>query len=135
MWEKKRNVTLSLHTHKLIPNLYPWNSPGHNTEVGSLSLLQGIFTTQGSNTGLPHCRQILYQLSHKGSPSGKGTTCQCRRLKRCGLDPWVGKIPWRRKWQLTLVFLSGKSRGRRSLVATVCGVAESNTTEHTLTQC
>ena len=46
----------------------PWNSPGQNTGVGSLSLLQGIFPTQGSNLGLPHCRQILYQLSHQGSP-------------------------------------------------------------------
>ena len=48
--------------------LSPWNSLGHNTGVGSLSLFQGIFPTQGSNTGIPHCRQILYQLSHKGSP-------------------------------------------------------------------
>ena len=47
---------------------YPWNSPGQNTGVGSLSLLQGIFPTQGSNPSLPHCRQILYQLRHKGSP-------------------------------------------------------------------
>jgi len=39
-----------------------------NTGVGSLSLLQGIFPTQGSNPSLPHCGQILYQLSHKGSP-------------------------------------------------------------------
>ena len=39
-----------------------------NTGVGSLSLLQGIFPTQGSNPGLPHFRQILYQLSHQGSP-------------------------------------------------------------------
>ena len=45
-----------------------WNSPGQNTGVGSLSLLQRIFPTQGSNPGLPHCRQILYQLGHKGSP-------------------------------------------------------------------
>ena len=44
-----------------------WNSPGQNTGVGSLSLLQGIFPTQGLNLGLPHCRQILYQLSHKGN--------------------------------------------------------------------
>ena len=44
------------------------NSPSQNTEVGSLSLLQGIFSTQGSNLGLPHCRWILYQLSHQGSP-------------------------------------------------------------------
>ena len=46
----------------------PWNSPGQNTGLGSLSLLQGTFPTQGSNPGLPHCRHILYQLSHKGSP-------------------------------------------------------------------
>ena len=43
----------------------PWNTPGQNTGVGSLSLLQGIFPMQGLNPGLPHCRQILYQLSHK----------------------------------------------------------------------
>ena len=47
----------------------PCNSPGQKTGVGSLSLPQGIFPTQGLNTGLPHCRRILYQLSHKGSPS------------------------------------------------------------------
>ena len=41
---------------------------GQNTGVGSLSLLQGIFPTQGSNPCLPPCGQILYQLSHKGSP-------------------------------------------------------------------
>ena len=46
----------------------PWNSPGQNIGVGSLSLLQGIFPTHGSNTGLPHCRQVLYQLSHKRKP-------------------------------------------------------------------
>ena len=50
-------------------NLYsPWNSPGQNTGVGRLSLLQGIFPTQGLNPSLPHYRQILYQLSHKRSP-------------------------------------------------------------------
>ena len=51
--------------------IHPWNSPDQNTEVGSCSLLQGIFPTQGSNPGLLHCRWILYQLSHKGSPSLK----------------------------------------------------------------
>ena len=45
------------------------NSLGQNTGVGSLSPLQGIFPTQGSNPGLLHCRWILYQLSHKGSPT------------------------------------------------------------------
>ena len=46
----------------------PWISPGQNTGVGSLFLLQGIVPTQDSNPGLPHCRWILYQLSHKGNP-------------------------------------------------------------------
>jgi len=56
----------SLQPHGL--SYSPWNSPGRNTRVGSPSLLQGIFPTQGLNPGLPHCRWILYQLSHRGSP-------------------------------------------------------------------
>ena len=46
----------------------PWNSPGQNIGVGSLSLLQGIFPTQGLNPDFSHCRQILYQLSYQGNP-------------------------------------------------------------------
>ena len=57
-------VSDSLQSHGLYS---PWNSPGQHTGVGSCSLLQGIFPTQGSNPGLPNCRCILYQLSHKGS--------------------------------------------------------------------
>ena len=49
----------------------PWNFPGQNTGVGSHSLFQGIFPTQGSNPGFPHCRQILYQLSHQESPKDR----------------------------------------------------------------
>ena len=48
--------------------LCPWTSPGQNTAVGSLSLLQGIFPTQGSMPGLLPCRWILYHLSYPGSP-------------------------------------------------------------------
>ena len=56
------------------PGLYsPRNSPGQNTGVGSLSLLQEIFPTQGSNPDLPHCRQILYHLSHRWSPKWLST--------------------------------------------------------------
>ena len=54
--------------HSTMDYTSPWNSPGQNTGVGSLSLLQGIFPTQGLNPGLSHCRQILYQLRHEGSP-------------------------------------------------------------------
>ena len=62
--ESRSVVSDSLWPHGLYS---PWNSPGQNTGVGNISLLQGIFPTQGLNPGL-HCRQILYQLSHKGSP-------------------------------------------------------------------
>ena len=62
-------------------------------EENPVVLLQGIFLTQGSNLGLLHCGQILYCRSHQGSP-----------------------LPWRRKWQLTLVFLLEKSHGQRNLV-------------------
>ena len=57
-------VSYSLQPHGLYS---PWNSPGKNAGVGSHSLLQRIFPTQGSNPGLQHCRCILYQLSHQGS--------------------------------------------------------------------
>ena len=69
---KEAHESCSIVSDSLRPHgLYsPWNSPGQKTGVGSLSLLQGIFPTQGSNPGLPHCTWILYQLSHKGSPKG-----------------------------------------------------------------
>ena len=54
----------------------PWDSLGQNIGVGSLSLLLGIFPTQGSNPGLPHCRWILYQLSHKGGPAAYSNPMQ-----------------------------------------------------------
>ena len=52
----------SLRPHELYS---PWNFPGQNTGVGSLSLLQGIFLAQELNQGLLHCGQILYQLSYR----------------------------------------------------------------------
>ena len=51
--------------------LCPWDSPGENIGVGCRSLLQGIVPTQGLNPGVLPCRQILYHLSHQGSPSIK----------------------------------------------------------------
>ena len=68
---ERRGKFLHFVTDCLRPQgLYsPWNSPGQNTGVGSHSLLQGIFPTQGSNSGLPRCRRILYQLNHQESPT------------------------------------------------------------------
>ena len=54
-------------------------------------------------------------LGFPGGASGKGPTCQWRRCKRCRFYPWLGKIPWRRKWQPTPAFLPRESQGRRSL--------------------
>ena len=66
----------------------PWNSLGQITGVGSFSLLQGIFPKQGLNLGLPHCRQILYQLSHKGSP----------RILEWVAYPFFRGSSWPRNW-------------------------------------
>ena len=70
LWIESESESHSVMSNSLGPHgLYSsWNSPGQNIGVGSLSLLQGIFPTQGSNPGLSHCRPILYPLSHKGSP-------------------------------------------------------------------
>ena len=86
-------------SHSLRPHglCSPWHSPGQNTGVGVLSLLQGIFPTQGSNPGLPRCRWILYRLSHQGSLPG---TCSLTEKIRCpsckgvwkrGISPPAGK--------------------------------------------
>ena len=102
----------------------PCKPPGQtkNTGVGSLSLLQGLFLTQESNQGLLHCRQILHQLSYQGSLPywcGKMPVARlfysCLQCRRPGFYFWVRKIPWRRKWQATLVFLPRESHGQRSL--------------------
>ena len=59
----------SLWPHRLYPTrlLHPWNFPDKSTGVGCHFLPQEIFLTQGSNLGLPHCRQMLYHMSHQGS--------------------------------------------------------------------
>ena len=119
----------SLWPHRLYT---PWNSPGQNTRLGSLSLLRGIFPTQGLNTGIPQCRQILYQLSHKGRPgvlewvaylfSSKSSRPRWLSWQRIRLQsgrpkfiPWVGKIPWRGERLPTPVFWPGEFHGVYSL--------------------
>ena len=106
--EVKWSECCSVMSDFLLPHeLYgPWNSPGQNTGVGSLSLLQGIFPTQELNPGLPYCRQILYQLSHKGNPLIHGFVlilnsasswllCPIQTPpERIGLGPWVTIKYW-----------------------------------------
>ena len=70
-WAFYEKKILKSESHSVVSNSL-WHHglyrPGQNTEVGNLSLLQEIFPTQGSNPGLLHCRQILYQMSYKGTP-------------------------------------------------------------------
>ena len=80
---------------------------------------------------------LIYFISSTNPPelpwwlSSKESTCQSRR---CGFSPWIGKIPWRRKWHLSPVFLPEKSHGQRSLVGYIPGgCKERGITEHTRT--
>ena len=76
------------HVQLFVTPWSPWNSLGQNTGVGSHSLLQGIFPTWGSNPGFPHCRQILYQLSHQGSS----------RILEWVVYPFSSGYSWPRNW-------------------------------------
>ena len=77
--------------------LCPWNSPGQNTEVSSLPLLQGIFPTQGSMPGLLHCRRILYHLSYPRSPLHRW---DCSSSFKCLVEAMrIGK---RENWMWTI---------------------------------
>ena len=91
-------------SHSVVPDslrpcgLYsPWNSPGQSTGVGGLSLLQGIFATQGWKPGLLHCRQILYCLSHKGSPRILGWVAY----------PFSSGYSWPRNWTRVFCIAGG----------------------------
>ena len=84
---------------------------------------------------MSNCNHLLdahYVWGRVGNTSGKEPDCQSRRCERPEFDPWVRKIPWRRKWQPTPVFLPGESRGQRSLAGySPYGCKESDTTEAT----
>ena len=83
----------------------------------------------------PHQRtSSLTSLQTPGGASDKESTCHCRRHERLGFHPWVRKIPWRRKWHPTPVFLSGESHGQRNLAGySPWGHEESDMTEGTET--
>ena len=81
VWDTQ-SESLSVVSDSLQPHgLYsPWNSPGQNTGGGSCSLLEGIFPTQRSNPGLPHCRRIPCQLSHQGCTRSSVNVCWTRLI-------------------------------------------------------
>ena len=69
-----------------------------------------------SQTRLSNWTAVCYCWGFPGGSVVKEPACQCRRHKRCGFSPWVGKIPWRRARHPTPLFLPGKSHGQRSLM-------------------
>ena len=114
--------------------LCPWDSPGKNTGVGCQAPLRGIFPTQGSNLyllSLLHWPVSSLRLVPLGKPILYIVVCICRASpvalvvknlpasagdsREHGFDPWVGKVPWRRAWQPTSVFLSGESHGQSNV--------------------
>ena len=93
-----------------------------------------------SGVNVSQCKTLItsycWVIKLPGWCSGKETACQCRRCKSCGLNPWVRKIPWNRKWQPAPVFLPGKFHGRRSLAGySPRGCKESDMTEATQHAC
>ena len=92
--------------------LHPWDSPAKSIGVGCHFLLQGILPTQGSNPGLPHCRQTLYCLSHRQSGSSipgilqarvLGVGCHCllqRILPTQGLNPGLPHCRQTQAWRI-----------------------------------
>ena len=81
--------------------------------------------------GVTQSQILLKRLS--SSSSGKEPACQCRRPKRLGFNPWVRKIPWRRAWQFTPIFMPGESHRCRGALWTVDGVTERWTKTEQLT--
>ena len=132
--------------------LCPWYSPGKNTGVGCHFLLQCMKVKSESEVSqsCPTLSDLMEEptrllrswdfpgkstgvgsknwgfLAAAGGASGKEPSCQFRRHKRRGFDPWVGKIPWKRAWQPTPVFLPGESCGQKP-GGQVHGVAQSQT--------
>ena len=126
--------------------------PGHSTEAGSslsclclFSIMRVVIATlPWPGTGITY--ESLFKMEFPsnrrnygpvpsisgfpGSTSGKEPAYQCRRCRRHGFDPWVGKIPWRRAWQPTPVFLPGEFHGQRSLAGySPGGCKKSDTTK------
>ena len=100
---ESESESLSVMYNSLWPHgLYsPWNSPGQDTGVGSLSLLQGIFPTQGLNPGLLHCWQILSQMSHKGIPCG---VFHCVSVSQFIIETFLSRSQFANNMNLLYVF-------------------------------
>ena len=116
------DLSLILGSRRPIPVFLAGESHGQRSLAGySLWGRKELDTTEW-------LRQDIHYKGFPGDVSGKEPTCQCRRHK----EMWVKKIPWRKAWQHTPVFLPRESHGQRNLVGySLCSLKESGTTEAT----
>ena len=87
--------------------LYHHGHLGNPEQLPKNCFLSHILCSENNVTQPPQKSVYINMHGFPGGASGNEPTCQCRKHKRCGFDPWVGKIPWKRKWQPTPVFLPG----------------------------
>ena len=137
-WTGLSDSTFTFHFHALEREMAPhssvlaWRIPRMGEPGGLPSMGSRRVGHDCSDLAAAAARDVW---SFPCGTSGKEPACQCRRHKRSGFDTWVGKIPWRRAWQPTPVFLPGESHGQRSLVGCSPLVRkELDKTEHTCTR-
>ena len=103
---------------------FQWTSWPKATKLQPVAQIY-VYICLSCSTCWAVCLHLMPKMGFPGSASGKEPACQCRRHKRCQFNPWVGKIPWRRTWQPTPVFLPGESHGWGSLQVTVHWLSKS----------
>ena len=114
-WEEK-GMTEDGWMASMNQRTWIWVSSGSWQWTGKPGILQSVGSQRVRHDWVTELKVwIIYRTQHFWWPSGKESTCQNRRRRRHGFDPWVRKILCRRKWQSTLVLLPGTSHGQRSL--------------------
>ena len=144
MWSESESCSVMFDSFRPRGLYSLWNSPGQNTGVCSLSLPQGIFPTQGLNSDLPHCRQILYYLSYQGTekamaPHSSTLAWKIPWMEEPGRLQSMGSLRVGHDWATSLSCIGEGNgnplqcsclenpRDEGAWWAAVCGVAQSRT--------
>ena len=128
-----RSGSLVKSSSRSVPSCFCASAPGLGVPpVTALSLYSSLVNPLFLQLPLTVRNSLYSSLGFTDDALVKSMPGQCRRPKRCRFDPWVRKIPWRREWQPTPVFLPGESHGQRSLAGySPWGRKESEMTEQT----
>ena len=123
LWIEAQASLLTISVKETSTYFYDYQAIRYNIEK-VMSKTQTLLLSKLCNLPSYTCFPFIDWLGLPGWLSSEESTCQCRK---CGFDPCVGKIPWRRKWPLTPAFLPGKSHGQRSLAGDSLWVTKSRT--------